>query len=74
MGNLIIYPSSSVCVCLVLTLIKVLHKLWWILLRIQHQMRAQGIKGLSYKFIYGNTKDIIGMRKEGLAKPMPLIT
>lgn len=68
MGNLIILVTSSLFLCLLLALIKILHKLWWTPMRIQCQMNSQGIKGPSYRFIYGNTKEIIKLRKGTLGQ------
>lgn len=33
-------------------------------------MKSQGIKGPSYRFFYGNTKEITNMKKESLSRPM----
>ncbi|KAE8710157.1 Malectin/receptor-like protein kinase family protein, putative isoform 1 [Hibiscus syriacus] len=38
----------------------------------QYQLRKQGIKGPSYKFIHGNNKEILEMRNEALTKPLGL--
>ncbi|KAJ0038898.1 hypothetical protein Pint_23453 [Pistacia integerrima] len=72
MEAMIIYLSSCVCLLLLSVLIKFIHKFWWTPICIQSKMMPQGIKGPSYKFIYGNTKEIIHMRNEIMATPMEL--
>ncbi|XP_015895216.3 cytochrome P450 CYP749A22-like [Ziziphus jujuba] len=63
---------SFLCLCLCLALIKIFHKLWWTPIRIQHMMALQGIKGPSYRFIHGNNKEILSMKKEAIAKAIRL--
>ncbi|XVF43275.1 hypothetical protein PTKIN_Ptkin02bG0027300 [Pterospermum kingtungense] len=60
--------------CLVIIVIKVLHKYWWTPLRIQHLMNLQGIKGPPYKFIHGNNKETVKMKQEALNKPMATLS
>lgn len=55
---------------LLFVVIKVLHKLWWTPTRIQRLMSVQGIKGPSYRFIHGNTKQISALRKESMTRPL----
>ncbi|XP_060669215.1 cytochrome P450 CYP749A22-like [Ziziphus jujuba] len=64
--------SSFLALSIVLILIKIFHILWWVPSRIQYLLGSQGIKGPSYRFIYGNTKEIMGMKKEAMATPMSL--
>jgi hypothetical protein len=35
-------------------------------------MGSQGIKGPSYRFFFGNTKEIFNMKKEAINRPMDL--
>ncbi|CAK9142461.1 unnamed protein product [Ilex paraguariensis] len=35
-------------------------------------LRSQGIKGPSYRFLHGSTKEILNMRKETMSRPMDL--
>lgn len=72
LGNMIILLFSSLCIYLTFTLVKVLHKLWWTPIRIQNFMASQGIRGPSYRFIHGSTKEVLIMKKEAMAKPMTL--
>ncbi|KAI5352935.1 hypothetical protein L3X38_005827 [Prunus dulcis] len=69
LGALIIFLSSFLCLLLVLAFIKILHKLWWTPIRMQKLMALQGIKGPSYRFIHGNTKEISNMKKEVMGRP-----
>ncbi|KAL5759322.1 hypothetical protein ACOSQ2_018160 [Xanthoceras sorbifolium] len=72
MGSLIIYLSSCLCLSLLLVVISLFNKLWWIPRRIQTMMGSQGIRGPPYKFIYGNTKEIINMKNKAMNSPMEL--
>ncbi|PRQ40583.1 putative cytochrome P450 [Rosa chinensis] len=63
---------SFLCVLILLALIKAFHKLWWMPTRIQNLMVLQGIKGPSYRFLYGNAKEIISMQNEAMSRPMKL--
>ncbi|KAH0991249.1 hypothetical protein GBA52_002732 [Prunus armeniaca] len=69
LGALIIILSTFLCLLLVLAFIKILHKLWWTPIRMQRLMALQGIKGPSYRFIHGNTKEISNMKKEVMGRP-----
>ncbi|CAI9278801.1 unnamed protein product [Lactuca saligna] len=74
MGPLIRYlvgfPSSFLFLYVIMMLVKFLHKVWWMPIRIQHAMRSQGIKGPSYMFFHGNTKEISNMRLISMGRPM----
>jgi PHYB activation tagged suppressor 1 len=52
-------------------LIKFLHKVWWVPIQLQKTMRAQGVKGPSYKFLQGSTTEMTLFRKQALTQPMP---
>ncbi|KAK3222803.1 hypothetical protein Dsin_009828 [Dipteronia sinensis] len=71
-ASLMMFVSVYAClfVFLLLTLMKILDKFWWTPMRIQHLVGSQGIKGPCYRFIYGNTKEIIKLRNEASAKPI----
>ena len=49
-----------------------IYKLWWTPIRMQNFMASQGIRGPSYRFIHGSTKEVLAMKKEAMAKPMTL--
>ncbi|KAF4369857.1 hypothetical protein F8388_011727 [Cannabis sativa] len=58
------------CVFLLLALIKIFHKLWWIPTRLQNFLSLQGVNGPPYKFIHGNTNEILTMVKEVKTRPI----
>ncbi|XP_059645038.1 cytochrome P450 CYP749A22-like [Cornus florida] len=64
--------SSCLCLYLLFTLTRFLHKVWWKPIRIQHFLASQGIKGPSYKFLHGNTKEILKMRMDSTRNPIDL--
>ncbi|OMO68262.1 Cytochrome P450 [Corchorus olitorius] len=66
--------TGSLCLHLLIVVIKILHKYWWTPLRIQHEMNLQGINGPPYKFIHGNTKEDMKMKQEALSKPMATLS
>ncbi|MBA0783015.1 hypothetical protein Gotri_000812 [Gossypium trilobum] len=73
MGDPILILSSFVCFCLLLVPFRFLHRFWWTPVYIQYRLGSQGIKGPSYKFIHGNTKEMLKMRNEALSKPLGLL-
>ncbi|XP_059648720.1 cytochrome P450 CYP749A22-like [Cornus florida] len=68
--NIAVFLVCSVCIFLLLALIRFLHKVWWTPIRVQYIMRSQGIRGPSYKFLHGNTKEIFNMRRESMSRPL----
>ncbi|PON79746.1 Cytochrome P450, E-class, group I [Parasponia andersonii] len=70
--DLTILVISFVCLCLFLALIKILHKQWWVPTGVKYLMGLQGVKGPSYRFIHGNTKEISAMLNESRSRPMGL--
>ncbi|XP_050373899.1 cytochrome P450 CYP749A22-like [Argentina anserina] len=71
-GGLVYILLSFPFLFLLLALIKIFHKLWWEPTRIQKLMTVQGIKGPSYRFIHGNSKEISSMQKEAMSRPKSL--
>ncbi|XP_065622463.1 cytochrome P450 CYP749A22 [Quercus suber] len=69
---LVISLTSSLCLYFLLTLIRGLHKLWWTPIHMKNQLSSQGIKGPSYRFFHGSTKEIFNMKKEAMSRPMNL--
>ncbi|KAK4598908.1 hypothetical protein RGQ29_016096 [Quercus rubra] len=69
---LVISLTSSLCLYFLLTLIRGLHKLWWTPIHMKNQLSSRGIKGPSYRFFHGSTKEIINMKKEAMSRPMNL--
>ncbi|KAJ6892903.1 hypothetical protein NC651_025956 [Populus alba x Populus x berolinensis] len=49
------------------------HKVWWTPIRIQSSMKSQGIKGPSYRFLHGNTKEIVNMISKIRSSPKELL-
>ncbi|XP_052205732.1 cytochrome P450 CYP749A22-like [Diospyros lotus] len=60
------------CLCLLFPVARFLHKIWWTPMRVEKALRSQGVKGPSYKLLYGTTKEMIAMTKEAMNKPMDL--
>ncbi|KAF5200695.1 Cytochrome p450 [Thalictrum thalictroides] len=52
--------------------LKVLNWVWLKPKKIEKFLREQGIKGYSYKFLYGNTKDLASLSNEARSKSMDL--
>ncbi|KAJ4839536.1 hypothetical protein Tsubulata_047558 [Turnera subulata] len=71
-GTMIIYFSGWVSLCFLWLLSRFLNKVWWTPFRIQSAMSSQGIKGPSYRFFHGNSKEIISLRNEAWKSPMEL--
>ncbi|KAL4639826.1 hypothetical protein ACB092_03G246300 [Castanea dentata] len=69
---LVISLTSSLCLYFLLTLIRGLHKLWWTPIHMRSQLSSQGIKGPSYRFLHGSTKEIFNMKREAMSRPMNL--
>lgn len=72
MASLAFYFSFSLCLCLLLVIVRLLEKLWWTPIRIQSKMRSQGIKGPSYRFLYGNNQEILSMVGSASSSPQEL--
>ncbi|XP_065860615.1 cytochrome P450 CYP749A22-like isoform X1 [Euphorbia lathyris] len=70
---MIILISACVFLCLVfLFLIRFLNEVWWNPIRVQRALRAGGIKGPSYNFLHGNSKEIVKIGKEAMATSLEL--
>ncbi|CAL5431032.1 unnamed protein product [Camellia sinensis] len=72
LGSIAILVSSFVCLYVFLVLIKLFHKLWLNPIHVQRVLASQGIRGPAYKFIHGNTKEMLRMRTESMSRPMDL--
>ncbi|KAL0296818.1 UNVERIFIED_CONTAM: cytochrome [Sesamum radiatum] len=70
--RLILLLFSTVFLCLLQTLIKFLHKVWWRPVQLQAKMSSQGIRGPPYRFPHGNTKEMSYMRTQSMQKPMAI--
>lgn len=69
-SSMIILLSSLLGAYLLFSFVQFLHKVCWNPIQIQSLMRSQGIEGPSYRFFYGNTKELLKMREDSLGKPM----
>ncbi|XP_058193595.1 cytochrome P450 CYP749A22-like [Rhododendron vialii] len=67
---IITFLSTGLCIFLLVVLFRLLHEVWWTPVRIQHIMASQGVKGPSYRFLHGNTKEIIHMKEESISSAM----
>ncbi|KAL5725767.1 hypothetical protein ACHQM5_008874 [Ranunculus cassubicifolius] len=71
-GGLTFFIFSSLVLYFLVGFIKLIYKLWWKPIQIQKFMGSQGVKGPSYKFLHGNTKEALNMTKEAMKDPMEL--
>lgn len=70
LAYLIIFVFGFMALYGLLALIRFVGRVWWNPIRVQYKMKLQGITGPSYKFFYGNTKEILKMRRSSMAEPM----
>ena len=49
-----------------------LDRLWWQPRRLERALRAQGLRGTSYRFLTGDLKDFYRMNQEAWSRPLPL--
>ena len=74
MANPLIYFSScTLFLSILIILIKFFNKVWWTPIRIQSLMKSQGIRGPSYRFLHGNTKEISTMIRKIRSSPQELL-
>ncbi|CAM8881663.1 unnamed protein product [Rhodiola kirilowii] len=63
--NILLSVISSVlaflCLYLIWALLIFLKRTLWMPLSVQRQLRSQGVRGLPYSFLYGNTKEMMSM-------------
>ncbi|KAI4351458.1 hypothetical protein L6164_005827 [Bauhinia variegata] len=67
--------TIAVCTCMVATVVlgwKVLNWVWLKPKRLEKRLREQGLQGNSYRFLIGDTNQILQMRTEAKTKPMRL--
>ncbi|GER50467.1 cytochrome P450, partial [Striga asiatica] len=68
---IIIYAFLAIILSSIL--LALAYKLWWAPLHIQHKLGSQGIKGPSYKFLHGSTKELMSIKKmQSSKKPVDL--
>ncbi|XP_062215858.1 cytochrome P450 CYP72A616-like [Phragmites australis] len=51
---------------------RLLDQLWWTPRRLERALRAQGLRGTSYRFLTGDLKEYRRLVKEAWSKPLPL--
>ncbi|PSS19329.1 Cytochrome P450 CYP72A219 like [Actinidia chinensis var. chinensis] len=63
----------SSCVALVVyCVVRVFYVIWWRPKTLENHLKQQGIRGTSYKLVYGDQKEMTRMMKEAWSKPMAL--
>ncbi|CAM0881359.1 unnamed protein product [Alopecurus aequalis] len=55
-----------------LVLHRLLDRLWWRPRRLERELRAQGIRGTSYRFLVGDLREQGRLNKEAWSRPLPL--
>ncbi|KAL3364425.1 hypothetical protein AABB24_013273 [Solanum stoloniferum] len=63
---------SAIAIALFVCLWKVLNWVWFNPKKLENLLRKQGLNGNSYKILYGDLNDFIGMIREATSKPMNL--
>lgn len=63
---------SSALLILVLCIVGVVYYIWWKPKRLEKYLRRAGIKGSSYKLMYGDMVEIKKLTAEAWSKPMSL--
>jgi hypothetical protein len=51
---------------------RLLERLWWEPRRLERALRAQGLRGTSYRFLTGDLKEYRRFNKEAASRPLPL--
>ncbi|KAF8696976.1 hypothetical protein HU200_036622 [Digitaria exilis] len=51
---------------------QLLDRLWWQPRRLERVLRAQGLRGTSYRFLTGDLKDMARLNQEAWSRPLPL--
>lgn len=59
----------ALILCLIL---RVFNSIWWKPKTLEKQLKQQGIRGTSYKLLYGDMKESKGLMMEAWSKPMNL--
>ena len=71
-GNIGVWCCVGVMVTLLWNALRVLNWVWFKPKKIEKFLRNQGLKGSSYRFLYGDMKDLENMLKEAKSKPIGL--
>ncbi|XP_057956012.1 cytochrome P450 CYP72A616-like [Malania oleifera] len=60
---------SVACVVITAWLARAVHVMWWKPKMIEKQLRAEGVLVLPYKFLYGNTREMVKLSRESRSDP-----
>ncbi|PNT72433.1 cytochrome P450 72A15 isoform X2 [Brachypodium distachyon] len=63
---------SLLCIAFLRQVGKTLDQVWWRPRRLERELRAQGLRGTSYRFVIGDLKEYGRLSKEAWSKPLPL--
>ncbi|XP_051146198.1 cytochrome P450 CYP749A22-like [Andrographis paniculata] len=69
------FPIVLVVCCAVVVLVtlsRLIYKLWCRPILVQNRLRAQGLKGNSYRFLHGDNCEIVRMKEEAIKAPCEL--
>lgn len=74
MGMEILYYTIGGCCAFVLLIYtwRVLNWVWFMPKKMEKRLRQQGLKGNSYRFLYGDLKDLASMTQNAKSKPISL--
>ncbi|KAK4600445.1 hypothetical protein RGQ29_010192 [Quercus rubra] len=64
--------AISSAIIVLYSVIRVVYNIWWKPKSLGKQLRKQGIRGTSYKLLYGDKKEVAECTKEAWSKPMSL--
>ena len=69
---LLSYLVAASCVIVVVLAVRVLNWVWFRPKKLEKILRKQGFNGNSYRLFYGDMKEMVGMFKEAMSKPIKL--
>lgn len=64
--------AISSAIIVLYSVIRVVYTIWWKPKSLGKQLRKQGIRGTSYKLLYGDMKEVEECTREAWSKPMSL--
>lgn len=65
---------TLLCIVVVTCLIKAVNWVWFKPKKLERVLRQQGFSGNPYRILFGDFKDFVRMRTEGLTKPVANIS
>lgn len=74
MEDYLICKAVGLCGVVLVTLcgLAVFQFVWWRPKSLEKKLRLQGLRGTSYRFLYGDMVDMNKLMAESWSKPMPL--